>query len=216
MLIKLENISKTFQTPQKKIEVLKNINLEIKDKETLVIFGPSGIGKTTLMNIIGTMDSPTSGKIFIDNIDILTLKDDELARLRKEKIGFVFQSFNLLPNLKAKDNILLPALMDKDIGKKMERIYDFASEVDIKERLEHLPGELSSGEQQRVSILRAIINSPSIILADEPTADLDSANAKKIIDILKGLNQKYGCTVLIATNNEQTASSFPKRFNLQK
>ncbi len=215
MPIKLENLSKTFKTPHKQVKVFENINLEIKDKEMLVIFGPSGIGKTTLLNLMGGMDIPSSGKVIIDNVDLSTLKSDELAKFRKEKIGFIFQDFNLLPNLKAKDNIALPALLDKDMDKKISNIYEFASRIGLKERLEHRPQELSSGEQQRVAIMRAMINSPSIILADEPTADLDDANSKKILDILKELNQKLGCIVVIATNDEQTAKNFPKRFNLK-
>ena len=215
MSIKLEHIYKTFESPHKKLEALKDINLEINDKETLVIFGRSGIGKTTLMNIIGAMARPTSGNVIIDGIDISKLGSDRLACFRKEKIGFIFQSFNLLPNLTAKDNIILPVVLDKDNAEKIDRVMEFAAEIGLRERLDHLPQELSSGEQQRIAILRAMINSPSLILADEPTADLDSANAGKIIDILKGLNQKYGCTVLIATNDEQTALNFPKRFTLK-
>jgi len=215
MLIKLENLSKTFKTKSKEIKVFRNINLEIKDREMLVIFGPSGIGKTTLLNLIGGMDNPTSGKVIINGVDLSTLKSDELAEFRKEKIGFIFQIFNLLSNLKAKDNIALPALLDKDLDKKMSEIYEFASQIGMKERLDHKPQELSSGEQQRVAILRAIINSPSIILADEPTADLDDANTNKIIEILKGLNQKYGSTLVIATNDERTALNFPQRYVLK-
>ena len=214
MSIKLEKISKSFETAQKKVKVLNNINLEIKDKDILVIFGPSGIGKTTLLNIIGGMDKPTAGKIIIDNADISTLKPNELATLRKEKIGFIFQSFNLLPHLTARDNIILPILLDKDKDRKIEKILTFAESIGIKKRLDHLPSELSSGEQQRVAIIRAIINSPSIILADEPTADLDDDNSEKIIDILKGLNQKEGCTILIASNNNKVAESFRNRFDL--
>ena len=216
MSIKLENISKTYQTPHKKVEILKNLSLEIHDKDMFAIFGPSGIGKTTLLNLIGGIDKPTSGKVLIDGVDLSLLKSDELAKLRKEKIGFIFQMFNLLPSLRAKDNIILPVLLDKDIDKKIARIYEFASETGIKDRLDHFPHELSSGEQQRVAIMRAIINSPSIILADEPTADLDDANSKKIIDILKGLNQKLGSTVVIATNDEKTASSFPIIYQMKK
>jgi len=214
MSIKIEKISKSFQTAQKKVKVLNNINLEIKDKDILIIFGPSGIGKTTLLNIIGGMDKPTAGKIIIDNADISTLKPDELATLRKEKIGFIFQSFNLLPHLTARDNIILPILLDKDKDRKIEKILTFAESIGIKKRLDHLPSELSSGEQQRVAIIRAIINSPSIILADEPTADLDDDNSEKIIGILKGLNQKEDCTILIASNNNKVAESFRNRFDL--
>ena len=216
MPIKLENISKTYQTPHKKLEILKNLSLEIHDRDMFAIFGPSGIGKTTLLNLIGGIDKPTSGKVIIDGVELSFLKSDELAKLRKEKIGFIFQMFNLLPSLKAKDNIILPVLLDKDMDKKIARIYGFASEIGMKERLDHRPQELSSGEQQRVAIMRAIINSPSIILADEPTADLDDANSKKIIDILKELNQKHGVTVVIATNDEKTASNFPIIYQMKK
>ncbi|MFH1853901.1 MAG: ABC transporter ATP-binding protein [Candidatus Omnitrophota bacterium] len=214
-MIKLENISKSYQTPRKRIDVLKNIDLEIRDKGIFIVFGPSGIGKTTMLNLIGGMDKPTSGRILIDGSDIAELGHDQLANLRKEKIGFIFQSFNLLPHLSAKDNILLPALLDKDLDKKRKNVDGLASELGIKARLSHLPHELSAGEQQRVTIARAMINSPSIILADEPTADLDDENAKKIIDILKGLNQKNGCTVVIATNDERLAQQFPARFDLK-
>lgn len=214
MSIKLEKISKSFETAQKKVKVLNNINLEIKDKDILVIFGPSGIGKTTLLNIIGGMDRPTAGKVIINDVDISTLKSDELAKLKKEKIGFIFQSFNLLPHLTARDNIILPILLDKDRSKKIRRALKFAKKIGIKKRLDHLPAKLSSGEQQRVAIIRAIINSPSIILADEPTADLDDDNSEKIIDILKGLNQKEDCTILIASNNNKVAESFRNRFDL--
>jgi putative ABC transport system ATP-binding protein len=214
MSIKLEGISKTFQIPNKKVEVFKNVSIEIKEKDMLIIFGPSGAGKTTLLNIIGGMDKPTVGKISIDDIDLGTLNSNDLAKLRKESIGFIFQSFNLLPHLSAKDNIILPILLDKDRPKKIRHVLRFAKEIGIEKRLDHLPSELSSGEQQRVAITRAMANSPSIILADEPTADLDDDNAQKIIDILKGLNKKRGCTVLMATNDERTASNFPTRFDL--
>jgi len=214
MSIRLDNILKVYQTSHKKIEILKGLSLQIPDKSVFVIFGPSGIGKTTLLNLIGGMDKPSSGKVIVDDADLSALRSDELAKFRKEKIGFIFQEFNLLPNLKAIDNIALPALLDKDMDEKIKRIKEFASEIGIKERLDHLPQELSSGERQRVAIMRAIINSPSIILADEPTADLDDANAKKIIAILKELNQKLGCVVIIATNDEKIASIFPNRYNL--
>ncbi|MBL7130006.1 MAG: ABC transporter ATP-binding protein [Candidatus Omnitrophica bacterium] len=214
MSIRLENISKVFQAPHKQISVFKNINLEIKDKEMLVIFGPSGIGKTTLLNLIGGMDKPTSGRVIIDGIDLSILKSDELAKLRKERIGFIFQTFNLLANLKAMDNITLPILLDKDIRDKIDRINEFAAEIGIEQRLDHRPQELSLGQQQRVAIMRAMINSPAIILADEPTADLDNENSSKIIEIFKNLNKKHGTTIILATDHEAMASEFDHRFTL--
>jgi len=214
MSIKLENISKTFMTLDKELKVLDNINLEIKDSQMWVIFGRSGVGKSTLLSLLGKMDEPTSGKVIVDGIDLCALNINELANFRKEKIGYIFQAFNLFTNLKAIDNIILPVILDKDKNKKIERILILAEKIGIKNRLNHLPGELSLGEQQRVAILRAMINSPKIILADEPTAHLDSENSKKIIEIFKSLNQKEGTTIILVTDHESIAVNFEHRFNL--
>ena len=214
MSIKLENISKTFQAPLKEIKVLENINLEIKDGEMLVIFGKSGVGKSTLLNLIGGMAKPTTGRVVIDDIDLAALNPDELAKVRKEKIGFIFQSFNLFANLKAKDNIILPAILDADLETKTNKIMELAAEIGIKDRLGHLPSELSLGQQQRVAIARAMINSPKIIIADEPTAHIDSENSAKIIEIFKRLNRDYGTTIILATDHETVASNFERQFRL--
>ena len=214
MSIKLENISKTFQAPLKEIKVLENINLEIKDGEMLVIFGKSGVGKSTLLNLIGGMAKPTTGRVVIDDIDLASLNPDELAKVRKEKIGFIFQSFNLFANLKAKDNIILPAILDADLETKTNKIMELAAEIGIKDRLGHLPSELSLGQQQRVAIARAMINSPKIIIADEPTAHIDSENSAKIIEIFKRLNRDYGTTIILATDHETVASNFERQFRL--
>lgn len=214
MSIKLENISKVFLTPHKELKILENINLEIKDKDMLIIFGRSGVGKSTLLNIMGGMDSPTSGKAFVDGVDLSGLKPDELAKFRKEKIGYIFQSFNLLGNLKAIDNISLPVILDEDKDKKINEVMKLAQEIGIKDRLGHLPGELSLGEQQRVAIARAMINSPRIILADEPTAHLDNDNSSKIIEIFKKLNREQGITIVLVTDHEWVASNFEHRFRL--
>ncbi len=214
MSIKLEKISKIFQLPGKELKVLENIDLEIKDKDILVIFGKSGVGKSTLLSLIGGMDKPTSGKVILDSVDLSGLKSDELAKLRKEKIGYVFQSFNLLGNLKAIDNITLPIILDKDKEKKINKIMELAQEIGLRDRLTHLPGELSLGEQQRVAILRAMINEPKIILADEPTAHLDIENATKIIEIFKKLNKELAVTIVLVTDHEGVASKFEQRFRL--
>ena len=214
MSIKLENISKTFQVPLKEIKALENINLEINDKGMLVIFGKSGAGKSTLLNLIGGMAKPTAGRVIIDGIDLAALKPDELANFRKDKIGFIFQSFNLFANLKAKDNIILPAILDTDLKTKTDKIMELAAEIGIKDRLGHLPAELSLGQQQRVAIARAMINSPKIIIADEPTAHLDSENSVKIIEIFKRLNREYGTSVILATDHEAVASNFEQRYVL--
>ncbi|MDD5505383.1 MAG: ABC transporter ATP-binding protein [Candidatus Omnitrophica bacterium] len=214
MAIRLENISKTFRSEHKELKVLENINLEINDKEMLIIFGSSGVGKSTLLSIIGGMDMPTSGKVIMDGVDLSTLKTDELAKLRKEKIGYIFQSFKLFDNLKAIDNITLPVILDEDKNKKIDKIMELAQGFGIRDRLGHLPGELSLGQQQRVAILRAMINSPSIILADEPTAHLDAENSEKIIEIFKKLNRERGVTVVLVTDHEGVASNFEHRFRL--
>jgi putative ABC transport system ATP-binding protein len=214
MPIKLEKISKAFPAPYKELKVFENIDLEIKDGDMLIIFGKSGAGKSTLLSLIGGMDIPTSGKVIVDGVDLSNLKPDELAKLRKEKIGYIFQSFNLLGNLKAIDNITLPIILDENKHKKINRIMELAAEIGIKDRLGHLPGELSLGEQQRVAILRAMINSPTIILADEPTAHLDNENSSKIIEIFKKLNREQGITIVLVTDHEGVASNFEQRFTL--
>lgn len=213
-MIKLENISKTFETEYKQLTVFKNLNLEIPDGSFQVIFGRSGAGKTTLLNIIGGMDRPTTGRVMIDGVDIYSLKADEMARLRKEKIGFIFQTFNLLPNLSAMDNIVLPAMLDADLKNKKDSALRLAEDIGIKPRLTHRPQALSAGEQQRVAITRAMVNSPSIIIADEPTADLDGQNAQKIIEILTNLQKKNQRTVILATNDALIAKLFPQKLDL--
>ncbi len=214
MAIKLEKISKSFQTLDKELKVFENIDLEIKDKDILVIFGRSGAGKSTLLSLIGGMDTPTSGKVIVDGVDLASLKADGLAKFRKEKVGYIFQSFNLLANLKAIDNITLPVILDVDKNNKIDKIMELAGEIGIRERLDHLPSELSLGEQQRVAIARAMINSPKIILADEPTAHLDNENSLKIIEILKKLNQELGITIVLVTDHEGVAAKFEHRFTL--
>ncbi len=215
MSIKLEKISKSFQTLDNELKVFENIDLEIKDKDILVIFGRSGAGKSTLLSLIGGMDTPTSGKVIVDGVDLASLKADELAKFRKEKVGYIFQSFNLLANLKAIDNITLPVILDVDKNKKIDKIMELAAEIGIGGRLGHLPGELSLGEQQRVAIARAMINSPKIILADEPTAHLDNENSLKIIEILKKLNREQGITIVLVTDHEGVAAKFEHRFMLE-
>lgn len=213
MLIRLENISKSFKTEAKELKVLENINLEIKEKEKWVIFGKSGAGKSTLLGLIGAMDAPTSGKVIVDNLDLAKLNSNQLAKFRKEKIGFVFQDFNLFDNLRARDNIILPIMLEKNKKQKIDKIMDLAEKINIKNRLNHLPGELSLGERQRVAILRAMINSPKIILADEPTAHLDNENSAKIIEIFKDLNQQ-GVTIVLVTDHEEICANFEHKFNL--
>lgn len=214
MSIKLENISKVFGVLNKELMILDNINLEIDDQAMLVIFGKSGVGKSTLLSLIGGMDTPSSGKVMVDGVDLSTLNKNEIAKFRKGKIGYIFQAFNLFGNLKAIDNIALPIMLDKDKKKKIDQVMIWAEELNIKNRLNHLPGQLSLGEQQRVAILRAMINGPKIILADEPTAHLDNENSFKVIQVFKGLNQKQGTSIVLVTDHQAVADNFEHKFSL--
>jgi len=214
MPIILEHVSKNFRISNKELKVFENINLKIEDREILIIFGKSGAGKSTLLSLIGGMDKPTGGKVVVDGVDLSKLKPNELSRFRKENIGYIFQSFNLLGNLSAIDNITLPVVLDGNKDEKIDKVMQLAQDIGIKERLGHLPGELSLGEQQRVAIARAMINSPKIILADEPTAHLDNENSSIIIEIFRKLNRELGITIVLVTDHEWVASKFERRFKL--
>lgn len=201
-MVILNDIKKSYTLPGRVVEVLKGINLEIKEREFLSIMGPSGSGKSTLLNLIGCLDRPTSGKYLLDSIDINTLSDNELADTRNKKIGFVFQAFNLIPRLSAIKNVGLPLLYSgMPSEERNKRAYEFLQKVGLSHRANHLPSELSGGEQQRVSIARAIINNPSIILADEPTGNLDSKTGQEIMDLFKSIH-KEGATIIMVTHEK--------------
>jgi putative ABC transport system ATP-binding protein len=209
-IIKLENVSKIYSTGSVSVEAVKDINLEIKKGDFLVIIGPSGSGKSTMMNMIGSLDIPTSGKIFLDNEDIARMDESELAVLRGKKIGFVFQTFNLLPTLSALDNVALANMFqgnDRETSRKLAKI--ILEKVGLGLRIKHKPSELSGGEKQRVAIARALINNPEVILADEPTGNLDTKTGNEIINMLKQLN-KEGKTVIIITHNDKIAKEAKK------
>lgn len=200
MIIKVEKINKIYVNGGTELKVLKNISFEVKRGEFLAIMGSSGSGKSTMMNILGCLDNEYSGKYLLDNIDISELSQDKLSEIRNKKIGFIFQSFNLLPKLSAVENVELP-LIYAGIKKKerYERAMKLLELVGLKDRAEHRPNELSGGQRQRVAIARALINEPSIILADEPTGNLDSKSEEEIMKILKDLN-KNGKTIIIVTH----------------
>jgi putative ABC transport system ATP-binding protein len=204
-IIKTIELSKSYGKKDMKVEALKNVNISINQGEFVAIVGPSGSGKSTLMHMIGGIDSPTSGKVFVDNNDIYLLNNDKLAIFRRRKIGFVFQSYNLVPVLTAEENIILPILLD---NKKPEDNYikDILNILGLTQRRNHLPSELSGGQQQRVSIGRAMVCKPSIILADEPTGNLDTKNGKEIIELLKVSAKKYNQTLVIVTHDINIAS----------
>ena len=199
-LLKIENLCKSYGKGDIKVDALKDINLTINKGEFVAIVGPSGSGKSTLLHLIGGVDRPTSGKVILDGTDIYGLKEKELAILRRRKIGFIFQFYNLIPVLTAEENIEMPILLD---NKKPDKDYmeDLLDILGIKERKDHLPSELSGGQQQRVSIGRALANKPSLILADEPTGNLDSKNSKEIIELLRYSIKRYNQTLVLITHD---------------
>ena len=206
-LIKLENVWKIYQLGKVELTVLKEMNLEINRGSFVSIIGPSGSGKSTLLNIIGCLDIPTKGKIFLDGQDIQKLSEDELAKIRGKKIGFVFQQFNLLPNLTAIENVVLPMVFQKiPEEKRFGRAKKLLEMVGLGERIFHKPAELSGGEQQRVAIARALANNPEMLITDEPTGNLDSKSGEMIMEILKELYQKGERTIIVVTHDPQIAS----------
>ncbi len=206
-MIQLESITKTYQVGTEKVDVLKNIDLTIEDGEFVAIMGPSGSGKSTLMNIIGFLDRPTKGKYFLDGKEIVDMQDHELARIRNQTIGFVFQQFHLLPRLTALKNVELPMIYAG--VKKQERMIrarEALEKVGLSERMDYLPNKLSGGQKQRVAIARAIVNEPQVILADEPTGALDSKTSKQIMELFTMLNKEEGTTIVVVTHEQGVAA----------
>ncbi len=200
-IIELQNVWKTYFLGEIKLEVLKGINLEILKKDFTLILGPSGSGKSTLLNMVSCLDIPSKGKIILEGKDISNFSEDQLAAVRGKKIGFVFQQFNLLTHLSALENVILPTIfqgVDKETREK--RAKDLLSSVGLEKRMHHRPAELSGGERQRVAIARSLVNHPEIIVADEPTGNVDSKTGKVIMDILTDLN-KEGRTVIVVTHD---------------
>lgn len=206
VIIRLENIQKSYFMGNQAIPVLKGISLDIHKNEYVALMGPSGSGKSTLMNILGCLDSPTGGKYILNEKDVSKMADDELAEVRNSEIGFVFQQFNLLPRLSAAENVALP-LIYAGVGKKerMERSMEALEKVGLAERSHHKSNELSGGQIQRVAIARALVNNPSILLADEPTGNLDSKTSVEVMEIF-GKLQQAGNTVVLVTHEEDIAA----------
>ncbi|MCX8202476.1 MAG: ABC transporter ATP-binding protein [Candidatus Micrarchaeota archaeon] len=215
-MIELQNVRKTYQMGDVKVNALCGIDLKIYKGEFVAIIGHSGSGKSTLMNMIGSLDLPTTGKIKLDDIDITTLSESELAQWRGKKIGFVFQSFNLIPTLTAIENVMLP-LMFKDITAEeaRERSKKMLERVGMGHRINHLPKELSGGEQQRVAIARALVVEPEVILADEPTGNIDYKSGLEIMALLTKLNKEDGRTVIVVTHERFVAEHADRIVELQ-
>jgi putative ABC transport system ATP-binding protein len=205
MIIELRNLTKSYVLPKVTVEVLRGIDMEVAEKEMVAIMGPSGSGKSTLLHIIGCLDRPTSGTYLLLGIDVSRKTDNELAEIRNGKLGFVFQSFNLLPRFPAWKNVELPLLYSGvSAVERKQRALEILTKVGLSHRSDHYPNELSGGEQQRVAIARALINNPAIILADEPTGNLDSRSGREIIEIFNRLN-KEGVTIVIVTHEKEIA-----------
>lgn len=212
MKIKLSEIKKSYSTIKNpKLEILKGINFEILQNEIITIYGPSGAGKSTLLHLVGLIDEPTSGKIYFDETDTSKLSDKEKANFRKNKIGFIFQFHHLLLEFSAVENIMLPAMINGLSKKKsFEKAKIFLDKLGLADRQNHKPNELSGGEQQRIAIARALINSPEIILADEPTGNLDSDNSKIVQDLLFSLQKELKFSLVIVTHNMEIINSANK------
>ena len=205
-MIKLTELNKIYRTDEIETIALENVNLEVQKGEFLSIMGPSGCGKSTLLNIMGLLDAPTSGKIEINGIQTINMKDKELAQFRNQKLGFVFQSFHLINSLNVIDNVELPLLYRKvSSSERKKRAQEVLEKVALSHRMRHFPTQLSGGQCQRVAIARAIIGNPDIILADEPTGNLDSKMGAEVMDILHKLNKEDGRTIVMVTHDERQA-----------
>jgi putative ABC transport system ATP-binding protein len=206
-VMKIEQMSKIYKLGKREVQALANLNLDVKKGEFVAIMGPSGSGKTTLLNVLGCIDKPTRGKVLLNNIDVAELPESQLYKIRRNKIGFIFQSFNLLPYLNARENVELPM---ENIGKpkseRSARAKELLAMVGLTGREEHRPQKLSQGEQQRVAIARALANDPAIVLADEPTGNLDIKNKQEIVKLLANLNINQGTTIIMVTHDGQVAS----------
>ena len=207
-MIKLQNINKIYRTSEIETLALENVNMEIARGEFVSVMGPSGCGKSTLLNIIGLLDAPTEGTVEIDGTTTSSMSDSALAAFRNSRIGFVFQSFHLIPTLNVADNVELPLIYRKGISSAERRrmVRDVLNRVGLSHRMHHMPAQLSGGQCQRVAIARAIVGNPEIILADEPTGNLDSKMGAEVMEILHRLNKDDGRTLLMVTHNEEQAA----------
>jgi putative ABC transport system ATP-binding protein len=204
VILQTENLSKTYGKDETRVEALRNATFSISKGEFVSIVGPSGSGKTTLLNLIGALDTPTSGKVTLDGRDVFSMNEEELAVFRRRNIGFVFQAYNLVPELNVEENIMLPLLLDY---KKPDRQYidELLNTLGMWDRRHHLPSQISGGQQQRVAIGRALAARPAIILADEPTGNLDSKNSRDVVDLLKLSVDRFKQTLVMITHNENFA-----------
>ena len=203
-ILRVENLCKTYGKGKNEVKALDNVSFSVKKGEFIAIIGPSGSGKSTLLHILGGVDKPTSGKVFMNDHDVYVQNDEQLAIFRRRQVGLIYQFYNLIPVLNVVENMTLPLKLD---GQKVneERVNELLELLGLAERRKHLPSQLSGGQQQRVSIGRALINAPALVLADEPTGNLDSKSSQEIIGLLKYSNKKYGQTLVVITHDENIA-----------
>jgi putative ABC transport system ATP-binding protein len=203
-ILRVENLSKIYGKAETEVKALDNVSFSIEKGQFVAIIGPSGSGKSTLLHILGGVDKPTSGKVYVDGCDVYAQNDEQLAIFRRRQVGLIYQFYNLIPVLNVTENITLPVLMD---GQKIneERLIELLQVLKLEERQNHLPNQLSGGQQQRVSIGRALMNAPAVVLADEPTGNLDSKNSQEIVELLKLSNKKYNQTLIMITHDENIA-----------
>jgi lipoprotein-releasing system ATP-binding protein len=215
-ILSARGIRKTYSREAEKLEVLKGLDLDVAPRESLVILGASGAGKSTFLQILGALDRPDSGEIFFQGQSLQNLKEDELAKFRNQNLGFVFQSHHLMAELTALENVMLPARILRGLhSEDASRAEELLAYLGLGHRKSHYPAELSGGELQRVSIARALMNSPQVILADEPTGNLDSANSLKVQDLFFHLQEKFKVTLIVVTHDLQFASRFPRMLKMR-
>jgi lipoprotein-releasing system ATP-binding protein len=214
-LVRVEGLAKTYLMGEKRLEVLRGLDLEIRAGELVALTGPSGAGKSTFLHVVGTLDVPTRGRVLFEGADVFALGEEGLARFRNETVGFVFQSHHLLPEFTALENVMMPALIRRTArAEARRRAEETLALVGLAERMDHRPGELSGGEQQRVALARALCLRPRLLLADEPTGNLDPQTAEGIHDLLLDLNARMGITAVVVTHNERLAAALPRRLRL--
>jgi len=216
LVIKLENVWKVYQLGKVELTALKGINLEVTPGAFVTIMGPSGSGKSTLLNMIGCLDVPTKGKVFLKGKDISQLSETQLSQLRGKTIGFVFQEFNLLPNLDALENVALPMVFQgASLEERIKKAKELLASVGLEERIYHQPAELSGGERQRVALARAFANDPEVVIANEPTGNLDSTTGKKIMEVLTDFHKREGKTIVVVTHDPNIASYSEEVVNIK-
>jgi lipoprotein-releasing system ATP-binding protein len=216
-VLKIEGLTKIYELNKKSLVIFENISYDFPFNKTISIVGDSGVGKSTLLHILGTIDNPSKGTVYYDDINVLELSENKLANFRSQHIGFVFQFHHLLPDFTALENVMIPnMIIEKDKTVSEKKAIELLELVGLKDRLKHKPSELSGGEQQRVAIARALINNPKVIFADEPTGNLDEKTSEKIHELLLSIQKKYNSTLIVVTHNEKLAKNFDIRLKLTK